>query len=176
MAVRGHRRTSKFALARLVEGAGKTEAAGFLRELVEAAPCRIHAVLADDGIQFTARRRDVRDLRHISDRVCDAHGIEHRLTKVSHPWTNGQAGRMNRTLKDATVERHHCESHDALRAHLKLFLDAHNYARRLKALRGLTPCEFICTAWTQEPKRFRPDPSRHTPGLNILVNVAVENE
>ena len=159
-------RTSKFAFARLVESAGKMEAAQFPRELVEAVPYNIHTVPTDNGIQFTTRERDIHDGWHIFDRVCDAHGIEHRLTKVNHPWTNGQVERMNRTLKDATVKRYHYGSHDALRAHLQLFLDAYNHARRLKALRGLTPYEFICRARTKEPERFRIDPSHHTAGLN----------
>ena len=34
----------------------------------------------------------------------DKNNIEHRLTKPRCPWTNGQVERMNRTLKDATVE------------------------------------------------------------------------
>ena len=157
-------RTSKFAFARLVESAGKMEAARFLRELVEAVPYRIHTVLTDNGVQFTPRKQDVWDGRHIFDRVCDEHGIEHRLTKVNHPWTNGQVERMNRTLKDATVKRYHYGSHDQLRAHLRLFVDAYNHARRLKTLRGLTPCEFIHQAWTREPERFRLDPSHHIPG------------
>ena len=100
-------RTSKFASARLVESAGKMEAAQFLRELVEAVPYRIHTVLTDNGIQFTPRKQDIHDGRHILDRVCEEHGIEHRLTRVNHPWTNGQVERMNRTLKDATVKRYH---------------------------------------------------------------------
>jgi transposase InsO family protein len=157
-------RTSKFAFARLVESAGKMEAARFLRELVEAVPYRIHTVLTDNGVQFTPRKQDVWDGRHIFDRVCDEHGIEHRLTKVNHPWTNGQVERMNRTLKDATVKRYHYGSHDQLRAHLRLFVDAYNHARRLKTLRGLTPYEFIHQAWTREPERFRLDPLHHTPG------------
>ncbi len=74
---------------------------------------------------------------------------------------------MNRTLKDPTVRRYHYASHDELRAHLALFPDAYNHARRLKAIRGLTPYEFICQAWTREPGRFRVDPLHHTPGLNI---------
>ena len=168
-------RTSKFAFARLVESAGKMEAAEFLRDLVEAVPYAIHTVLTDNGIPakpqsglraFTSRARDIWDSQHIFDRVCDEHGIEHRLTKVNHPWTNGQVERMNRTLKEATVKRCHYGSHGELRAHLQLFLDAYNHARRLKALRGLTPYEFTCRAWTQEPERFRIDPSHHTPGLN----------
>jgi transposase InsO family protein len=157
-------RTSKFAFARLVESAGKMEAARFLRDLIEAVPYRIHTVLTDNGVQFAPRKQDIWDGRHIFDRVCDEHGIEHRLTKVNHPWTNGQVERMNRTLKDATVKRYHYESHDQLRAHLALFVDAYNHARRLKTLRGLTPYEFICQAWTKEPDRFRLDPSHHIPG------------
>lgn len=59
------------------------------------------------------------------------------------PWTNGQVERMNRTIKDATVRRYHYESHDQLRSHLADFLDAYNFARRLKMLSGLTPYEYI---------------------------------
>ena len=62
---------------------------------------------ADRGIQLASRERDTHDSQHIFDRVCDEHGIEHRLTKVNHPCTNGQVERMDRTLKDATIKRHH---------------------------------------------------------------------
>lgn len=160
-------RTSKFAFVRLVDSAGKMEAAQFLRDLIEAVPYRIHIVLTDNGIQFTNRKRDVWDSQHIFDRVCAEHEIEHRLTKVNHPWTNGQVERMNRTIKDATVKRYHYDSHDQLRDHLQLFVDAYNHARRLKTLRGLTPYAVICQAWTREPNRFRLDPSNHIPGPYI---------
>jgi hypothetical protein len=46
--------------------------------------------------------------------------------------------------KDATVKRYFYETHDQLRIHLQNFVDAYNFARRLKTLRGLTPYEFIC--------------------------------
>ena len=39
------------------------------------------------GIQFTNRKQDRYAMEHIFDRVCSEHGIEHRLTKVNHPWT-----------------------------------------------------------------------------------------
>jgi hypothetical protein len=74
---------------------------------------------------------------------------------------------MNRTLKEATVRRYHSDSHDQRRAHLQLFLEADNYARRLKTLRGLTPYEFISKTWTDQPYRFRVDPIHLTPGPNI---------
>ncbi len=78
--------------------------------------------------------------------------------------TNGQVERMNRTIKDATVKRYHYDTHDQLRAHLQLFVDAYNHARRLKTLRGLTTYEHIFQVWTNEPKRFRLGPSHLIPG------------
>ncbi len=48
---------------------------------------------------------------------------------------------MNRTLKEATVRRYHYETHAQLREHLEAFLNAYNFAKRLKTLRGLTPYE-----------------------------------
>ncbi len=84
-----------------------------------------------------------------------------------HPWTNGQVERMNRTLKEATVKRFYYDSHDQLRRHLAEFVAAYNFARRLKALRGLTPYEFICKAWAGQPERFTRNPLYQMPGLNI---------
>jgi hypothetical protein len=75
---------------------------------------------------------------------------------------------MNRTIKDATVKRYFYETHDQLRAHLQNFVDAYNFARRLKTLRGLTPYEFVCKAWTSEPHRFKLNPLQQMPGLNTL--------
>ncbi len=103
---------------------------------------------------------------HPFARACQAHGIEHRLTKPKHPWTNGQVERMNRTIKEATVKRFHYDGHDQLRAHLESFVAAYNFARRLKTLKGLTPYEFICKQWTSEPERFTLNPIHQMPGLN----------
>ncbi|MFC4623623.1 hypothetical protein ACFO3A_15635, partial [Comamonas nitrativorans] len=42
------------------------------------------------------------------------------------------------------------------------------FGRRLKTLKGLTPYEFICKQWTDEPERFTINPIHQMPGLNIL--------
>ena len=163
-------RTSKVAFARLVERATTVTAITFLDELVAAIPYRIAVVLTDNGIQFADlpknRTGPTAMLRgHPFHRACRRHGIEHRLTKPNHPWTNGQVERMNRTLKEATVQRYHYESHDQLRRHLADFLAAYNFAKRLKTLSGLTPHEYICKTWLEDPSRFRADPIHHTPEL-----------
>lgn len=164
-------RTSKFAFARLVERADMNAAKAFLAELVAAVPYKIEIVLTDNGIQFADlpknRSGPTAMLRgHPFDRQCRASGIEHRLTKPNHPWTNGQVERMNRTIKEATVKRYHYDDHSQLRRHLADFLDAYNFGRRLKTLKGLTPYEFICKQWTIEPKRFNINPLHQMPGLN----------
>jgi len=103
-------RTSKFAFTQLVDKAGKMAAAQFLRDLI--------------GVQFTNRSCDTCAFAHVFDHVCREHEIEHRLTKVKHPWTNGQGERMNRTIKDATVKRFHYDDHNQLLIHLSDFMAA----------------------------------------------------
>jgi transposase InsO family protein len=130
---------------------------------------KIHTVLTDNGVQFcdlpknrtgpTARWRT-----HMFDMACHENGIEHRLTKPNHPWTNGQVEHMNRTIKEATVNRYHYHSHEQLTAHIETFLMAYNFAKRLKTLRGLIPHEYICKIWTKQPERFRLNPLHHTAG------------
>ena len=81
-------RTSKFAFVELHHKTGKMIAAQFLRNLIAAVPYLIHTILTDNGIQFTNRERDRYAFEHIFNRVCRENSIEHRLTKLKHPWTN----------------------------------------------------------------------------------------
>lgn len=73
---------------------------------------------------------------------------------------------MNRTIKEATVKRYHYDSHEQLKSHLQTFLMAYNFARRLKTLKGLTPYQYICKIWTEQPQRFIINPNQHTMELN----------
>jgi transposase InsO family protein len=174
-------RASKFAVVELHERATQKVAKEFLERLIATVPYKIHTVLTDNGVQFTtpgAGRSAVPEIRAaIAAKVlfravgfelaCARNDIDHRLTKPNHPWTNGQVERMNRTLKEATIRRYHYATHDELRRHLALFIDAYNFAKRLKALRGRTPFGHIVKCWTEEPNSFILDPTHLSPGLNI---------
>lgn len=171
-------RTSKFDFVDLHERATRQIAMDFLKRLIAIVPYKIHTVLTDNGTQFTTpgnKASAASDIRkaieagemfraHAFEYGCAVANIDHRLTKPNHPWTNGQVERMNRTLKEATVRRYHYQSHDQLRQHLKNFLDAYHFAKRLKTLKGLTVFEFIAMKWTKEPERFTINPNHHTPG------------
>jgi len=147
-------RTSKFAFVELHREAKQRTAGDFLRRLIEAVPYKIHTVLTDNGIHFTtpgaggsavplikeAMANGELFRAHAFELACAKAGIDHRTTKPKHPWTNGQVERMNRTIKDATVKRYHYDDHAQLERHLADFVAAYNFGRRLKTLKGLTPC------------------------------------
>jgi len=174
-------RTSKFAYTELHEKATRRVAADFLQNLINTVPYKVHTVLTDNGTHFTDPAGDSWTAADIKEKIerkeffwahafvvaCARNDIDHRLTKPKHSWTNGQVERMNRTIKDATVKRFHYETHAELRSHLSDFVNAYNFTKRLKTLKGLTPYEFICRAWTKEPERFTLNLLQLMPGLNI---------
>ena len=78
----------------------------------------------------------------------------------SYPWD----GRRHYGTSSSRLR--HYDSHRQLQAHLADFINAYNFGRRLKTLKGLTPYEFICKLWTKQPERFTLDPLHQMPGLN----------
>jgi transposase InsO family protein len=135
--------------------------------LAKAVPYHIHTVLTDNGIQFaeTGRHR-VSGRLHPFDRMCRLLHVEHRLTKPYPPWTNGQAERMVRTLKQATVRAFHYDGVRELRRHVADYLTAYNFAKHLKALRWRTPYETLEAIWSSRPELFRRSPDHLTLGPN----------
>jgi transposase InsO family protein len=165
-------RVSKFVHVAFLDANTKLNGAAFLREVVEVFPYKLHTVLTDNGMAFAdlprnrGRHPEIEATfgGHIFDRVCDQHGIEHKLTKPYHPWTNGQAERMNRTVKDATIKAFHYPDLDALEVHVLAFVAAYNFAKHLKALRWRSPFQAVCDAWKADPTPFKIDPRHLIPG------------
>jgi hypothetical protein len=98
------------------------------------------------------------------DLRCQENSIAHWLTKI--------------TIREATVQRYHYDRHDQLESHLADFINAYNYARRLKTLKGLTPYEYICKCWTSQPERFKTQSApanAETKHLKVSVTSMVRN-
>ena len=97
---------------------------------------------------------------------------DERLGAIDRPptewsaWTNGQAERMVRTIKEVTVKSFHYTSINELRRHVRDWLVAYNFAKQLKALRFKTPYEAIEELWKSKPDIFNMKPHHHTLGLN----------
>jgi hypothetical protein len=75
---------------------------------------------------------------------------------------------MNKTIKEATVKRYHYASHEHLREHLQTFIQAYNFAKRLKTLKGMTPYEFIINSWKNNPDPFVINPTLYNMGPYIV--------
>ncbi|MDX1924449.1 MAG: hypothetical protein SFT91_04445, partial [Rickettsiaceae bacterium] len=57
-------------------------------------------------------------------------------------------------------------SQDELKQHLHAYLMAYNFAKRLKAIKGKTPWQFILNQWTIHPEYFIMNPNHFLLGLN----------
>ena len=164
-------RTSKFAFVQLVKKTGRTSASAFLEALIAAVPYKIHTVLTDNGIQFTfpPRYADGPTARYMT------HMFDHALPRKRHRTSADQDQASLDQWPGRAHEPHHqgsdrqtlpLRSTRSARSHLADFINAYNYARRLKTLKGLTPYEYICKCWTSEPERFKLNPLQQMPGLN----------
>ena len=106
-------------------------------------PYAIHTVLTDNGTLFcdlpSRRNGPTARLRlHMFDGVCSG-------TAPSPIILDQRSGRKDEPdHQGPTVNRFHYDSHDQLRRHLQDLIDAYNFGRRLKTLKGLTPYELIC--------------------------------
>ena len=158
-------RTSKGAFAERHPRTKRVVAAEFLRRVCDKLPYKVPTVPRDNGVRFTPQPHQFLPGGHRFDRVCREYGVAHRLTKPAHPWTNGPIEGTNRTIKEATVQRFHDQTTAGLNEHLQAFLLAYNHAKRLKTLRGLTPHEFVCAQWQNNPTIFTRDPAHLTLGL-----------
>ncbi len=196
-------RVSKFVYVEFHPTAEMATGGAFMRNVIKAFPYQIHTVLTDNGVAFTKNASTKWDgMRHVFDRACNEHGIEHRLTNPPqlfqqccappepwaaspyHAWTNGGAGlrlrqakpvgevsagqaeRMNRIVKDATIKVFHYETTQALCTHVLTFVAAYNFAKHLKALRWRTPSQTIREAWKADPTSFKVNPHHLIPGPN----------
>jgi hypothetical protein len=85
---------------------------------------------------------------------------------MGHRQPSHKAVAVERRRWTALRGHHRYDSHIQLTAHLRDFIDAYDYGRRLKTLRGLTPYEYVCKIWETEPERFILNPQHQMPGLN----------
>jgi transposase InsO family protein len=153
-------RTSKFTVARLYPHKTVQSASDFLNYIIQMVPYVIEKILTDNGMEYTdmITHKGTPSGAHAFDQICTTHFIEHRLTQVKHPWTNGQVERMNRTLKENTVKKYHYGDAEQLNRHIQDFLRAYNCAKKLKALAYKTPLEYLMQIFLNKPILFKKNP------------------
>ena len=126
----------------------KTAAAAkaFLAAVRKAAVFKIHTILTDNGKEFTDRLFGSRSRQptgeHEFDQLCQALGIEHRLTRPKTPQTNGMVERFNGRLSQV-LRSHHFNSAEDLEKTLHRFVWLYNQHLPQKALGHETPIQAL---------------------------------
>jgi transposase InsO family protein len=132
-------------------------AAAFLKALHRACPFKIHRILTDNGKEFTDRLFASREREpsgnHEFDRLCAALGIEHRLTRVRRPQTNGMVERFNGRISDV-LTTHHFSSGEDLSATLHRYVQLYNQQFPQSVLKGLTPLQAMKDWHSRRPDLF----------------------
>jgi transposase InsO family protein len=148
----------------------KTAAAAkaFLNALHKAAPFRVHTLLTDNGKEFTDRQfgSKAKDAsgQHAFDALCEALGIEHRLTRPKSPQTNGMVERFNGRLEQV-LRSHHFNSAQDLATTLRRYVWLYNEHLPQKALEHLTPLQAMKRWRRSHPHLFSKQVRNH-PGLD----------
>ena len=73
--------------------------------------------------------------------TCKKNKIEQRFTKVKHPWTNGKAERVIRTLIEMWHNKTEFKNRDHRKKELIRFVNYYNTVKPHKGINGNTPME-----------------------------------
>lgn len=108
----------------------------FLKQVLAECPYTIEQAYSDNGLEY---RGDPE--RHAFMRLCHENQVEQRFTKVRHPYTNGKAERVIRTL----IEQWHRQTIFKSRAHRKTelirFINWYNTVKPHRGINNRTPLE-----------------------------------
>jgi len=94
---------------------------------------------------------------HEFDQLCQALGIEHRLTKPRAPQTNGMVERFNGRISDI-LKTHHFQSGEDLRATLHRYVASYHHQLPQAALGGKTPLQAMKAWFKSNPELFHRKP------------------
>ena len=108
----------------------------FLKQMIDECPYTIEQMYSDNGLEY---RGDPE--HHAFMKRCNENAIEQRFTKVKHPYTNGKAERVIRTL----MEQWHYKTIFKSRAHRKIelirFVNWYNTVKPHRGIENRTPME-----------------------------------
>jgi len=143
-------------------------AKAFLKALHRACPIKITRILTDNGKAFTdrlygRRRRDASGA-HAFDQLCAALGIEHRLTGIRKPQTNGMVERFNGRISDI-LKTHHFQSRLDLEQTLRRYVSLYNHHLPQPALNAKPPIHVMKQWHARQPELFHRKPYNR-PGLD----------
>lgn len=153
----------------------KENSLDFLIKTEASLPFSVHTVLTDNGACFTNSwyTQSRGGARNTADFTawCLSRGIDHRLTQVKHPWTNGLAENTVKQIKANTTKRHRLANYSQAEACINAYVIYHNYRKRHRALNWQTGYDTVLKWYAKEPDIFTNDP---TVNLQLSENNVVK--
>lgn len=110
----------------------------FLKQVLDECPYSIEQAYSDNGLEY---RGDLK--RHAFVKLCQKNKIEQRFTKVRHPYTNGKAERIIRTIMEMWHQKTRFQSRAHRKTELIRFINFYNTVKPHKSLNGKTPMETL---------------------------------
>ena len=157
-------RATRLAYLAVYEHKDKRAATDFLKRCLDFFPFQVTKILTDNGREFTLhgfKNRYGTKVKtvHPFDAVCEALGIEHRLTQPYTPKTNGMVERMNGLTKENTTRVHRYEAAAPMIADLDGWFVRYNFCRKHRRIGNKTPYE-ACLEWfAKQPELFIKEPT-----------------
>jgi transposase-like protein len=141
------------------------DSTAFLKACKRFFPFKIDKVLTDNGFEFT-NKRYAREGKgnvkktHEFTKLCNKFDVEHRLTKIKSPWTNGMVERVNGLIKEHTVKIHRYRNYREMEKDFKNYELRYNVYRKHNSLRRKTPYEQMVKWFEKKPELFWQNPSQ----------------
>lgn len=161
-------RATRWVFIALKPNKSSASARAFLKALHKACPIKITRLLTDNGKEFTDRLFGSRDRQpsgeHEFDQLCEALGIEHRLTRLRTPQTNGMVERFNGRISDI-LKTHRFDSALDLEQTLHRYVTLYNHHLPQSALASKTPMQAMNEWYQSHPQLFLRKPYNR-PGLD----------
>jgi transposase InsO family protein len=111
----------------------------FLETTLLRLPFRVECHYSDNGTEYKGPPS------HAFPAMCARYGIDQQFTKIRHPWTNGKAERVIRTLMEEWYRVNRFKDRDDRRRSLYQFVDWYNHHRPHLGLKGFTPAEKLAS-------------------------------
>ena len=166
-------RATRMVCVQLRHSKTANDAKAFLKSVTERFPFKVSKVLTDNGKEFTNKvfGQKAADNTHEFDLLCQSLGIEHRLTKVRRPQTNGMVERFNGRIADI-LRTHHFQSGKELEHTLKRYIDLYNNHLPQANLNCRTPCQVMFEWYEKKPQSFNKPVHNRTEGDMLKVPLA----
>ena len=110
--------------------------AKFLEQVIDECPYTIEQAYSDNGTEYKGNQE-----RHAFMKLCEKNKIEQRFTKVKHPYTNGKAERVIRTIMEMWHNKTEFKSRQHRKTELIRFINYYNTVKPHKGIDGQTPIE-----------------------------------